>query len=211
MISAKLIKSLEYFGFELELPMISSRKELIRKILEENNNRLNYSFPLIIETMDTKELKELYSEIYKEKKYLKIFKKLLFLSQEIFKIENKANNLIESLDISFDDIQKPTKTIKQYFLEEYRRAKSNFMKKELENNLQIAKDAKKIDLNMNLKKIFSSGKIKILNKIINHQTLSRTEYNYYSSRIKPILNSILDENIKIYLNSIKNTKLNYEE
>ena len=201
MASAKLIKSLERKGFLLEFPEYESIEEEIIEILKEDNFRILLSLPLLLN--NDFNYKRIYSKLNSFQR--KNFDKFILISEKIYNKENIFNNL--------------TKLIKE------EKIKSDFSKKEFEDyygafkeaRIRLEKDEQKIiekqsklrlnlDLNKDIKTLFSPAKIRIMEKIFNHEKLTNTELKYYYKSISNINKSVLNPNLQNYLRIIEISK-----
>ena len=201
MISAKLIKALEREGFYLEFPEYGSNEEIILEILNTKNNRINLSLPLFLR-----------GEIDYEKISLRLnaeerneFDKIILISKKIYRNEKIENNLRK--------IIKENKIKAKFSEQEFRDYCDSFK----ESNLRLNKNEEKIiekqsklrlnlDLNKSLSILFSPAKIKIMEKIFNHQKLTNSELKYYYRAISNINRAVLNSIAADYLRVIELTK-----
>ena len=202
MISAKLIKDLERKGFELDFSSYSSNKEEIIEILKEKNERLYLALPLLFR--NEFEYKEIIKRIDKE--LIKKFKKMIAIANRIFNLEGidnkhlqdiiKNNNIKEKINNSefryyydsFKDSIKNLKQTQEHFLDEQIRIRG------------------RLTTNKALSNIFAPGKMKIMDKIFNHEKLTNTELKYYYRSIRPLILSILNIDLQSYIRIIESTK-----
>jgi len=197
MISAKLMKELEKKGFDLAFPSYGAEDAII-EILKQDGERLKIAIPLLMqEEFDYDYLKEMLT-----KEQLSKLNKVIMIANEIFKKEGINSKhltkiiFIHRLKGAIDESE---------FAHYYDSFKESTMRKDKSKSQQM-KARNKITLNKSLSEIFSPGKMSIMNKITNHETLTNTELKYYYRSIRPIINSILDEDIKEYVKLIENTK-----
>lgn len=202
MISAKLIKSLEEEGFALEFPNYSSNEERIMEILKEDNERLLLALPLLLQyDFDYDRIKSKLSQ-----KLLEKFNLTILITENIFKIEKIKRTHLKEIIKKYSLKKKINKTEFEYYHNSFKDFKKNKGTKE-ENILKkqiIIRE--KLKLNQALSKIYSPGKLRIMDKIFNHQKLTNTELKYYYRSIRPFILAILNENMQKYLRIIEATK-----
>ena len=202
MISAKLIKDLEKKGFELDFPSYESNEERIIEILNEKNPRLNLAIPLLLQNEFN--YKKIIDKL--EPNLINEFNKILIISEKIFKLENidatiigdilKKNKI--SIRTKQDEIQYYYDSFKEY-IKKKEKQKENIFKKHI-------KIRGKLNTNKALSIIFSPGKRKILEKIFGHESLTNSELKYYYRSIRPLILSILNENLQKYVRIIEGSK-----
>ena len=199
--SAKLIKALEREGFFLEFPGYSSKEGLIAEILKEDNPRIRISLPLFL--IGPIDYKGITSKLKAAQK--KEFNKAIIISEKIYKaegIENDLKRLIKEnkLKASFS---------KQEFEEYYNSFKESRINIEKDKQKILEKQSKlrlNLDLNKSLMVLFSPAKIRIMEKIFNHEKLTNTELKYYYKAISNINKASLNPSLQDYLKVIEITK-----
>ena len=201
MASAKLIKSLEGKGFFLEFPEYEDIEEEIIEILKEDNFRILLSLPLLL----NKEFN--YKKIYLKlnSSQIKDFDKSILISEKIYNKENIFNNLkklIKGEKIKSDFLKKEFEEYHESFKEARIRLESDEQKIiEKQSKLRL-----NLDLNKDIKTLFSPAKIRIMEKIFNHEKLTNTELKYYYKSISNINKSVLNPNLQNYLRIIEISK-----
>lgn len=201
MISAKLTKALEGKGFFLDFPPYASEEEIIIDILKQENPRLNLAIPLfLIEQLD---YKNIFLELTSTQK--KELKKILIISASIYKKENISSTLktfIKENKINAGFSSQDFENYYQAFKESSNKLsehKQNIIQKQ--SNLRL-----NLDLNKSLKILFSPAKIRILEKIFNHDRLTNTELKYYYKSISNINKAVLTPALEDYLRVIELSK-----
>lgn len=201
MISAKLIKSLEKEGFELEFPDYNSKEEIIIEILKEKNPRLNLALPILLKKdFDYEAIAKSLSKL--EKKELK---KIILISKKIYEkenIDNSINQIIKNNKINSSFSKEELNNYYDSFKESSIRIQSN-KQKDIEKQSKLRLN---LDLNKSLSILFSPAKIKIMEKIFNHENLTNTELKYYYRSISNINRSVLNPSLQNYLSIIEKTK-----
>jgi hypothetical protein len=201
MASAKLIKALEKGGFRLEFPGYESIEEEIIEILKEGNERISISLPLLLK-LDFDYKKICHNINSKEKKE---FNKIILIANKIYQKEKIPSKL--------KDVIKKNNIKESFASEEFERFYDVFKESELniekEGQKIIEKQSKlrlNLDLNKSLKTLFSPAKIRIMEKIFNHEKLTNTELKYYYRAISNIDKSVLNPALQDYLRIIEITK-----
>ena len=196
----KLIEDLKKEGFMLSYPEISSNDEKIISILKENDSRLNLAIPLLLE----KEFS--YKNIIKNisKKHISTFNKIIIISHEIFQKERlnhmKLKKIIEKNNIKAKiEISEYKYFYDEFIISKELKKKKSFNKKEFESR-------ENLNMLINLEKIFSPAKIRILRNIYAHKRLTPSEERYYYRSIKPMINSILNNSLRNFLEIILKNK-----
>lgn len=200
MITARLIKDLENKGFNLNFPSYSSNEEEIIEILREKNERLYLAIPLLLHGEFD------YKKVIKglDIKFIRKFNEIILITYEIFKLENIDNNHIKKIINKFNIKVKINQF--QYYYDSFKESIENIKEnKEIVLGEQI-KTREKLNINKALSNIFSPGKIRIMNKIFNHEALTNSELKYYYRSIKPLILSILNENLQKYVRIIESIK-----
>src|SRR3989339_224881 len=201
MASAKLIKSLEKKGFLLEFPEYTSLEEEIIEILNNDNSRIILSLPLFL--MEKFDYKKISSKI--ELKQKKEFNKAILISEKIYKKESIPNTLNEI--IKKNKIKIPFSS--NEFDDFYTSFKESNLNKEQSEQKIIEKQSRlrlNLNLNKDLKTLFSPAKIRIMEKIFNHNKLTNTELKYYYRAISNIDKAVLSPQLQDYLRIIETTK-----
>jgi hypothetical protein len=195
---AKLIKALEKQGFLLNFPDYDSNEEIILDILKENNPRINLSLPIFLK--QEFDYKKIISKINKKEK--KGLDKAILISEKICKIENIESNLKEIIkenkikaDFSKNEFEGYSDSFKESQLN-----KSSKEQKAIEKQLKLRLN---LDMNKSLKVLFSPAKIRIMEKIFNHEKLTNTELKYYYRAISNINRAVLSPAMVDYLRVIE--------
>lgn len=202
MIPAKLIKDLEKKGFELEFPSYASNEEEITEILKTENQRLYLAIPLLLQQkIDYKQIiNKLNIKLKKE------LNKIIIISNKIFKSEGIDNKHLKTLIKEYKIRADVTKTELKYYHNSFKDAIRRTGKPEEKIFEEQVKIRGKLDTNKALSNIFSPGKLKIMDKIFNHEQLTNTELKYYYRSIRPLILSILNENLQKYVRIIESVK-----
>lgn len=208
MISARLLKDLERFGFELDFPSYSSNEERIFEIFKENNQRLYLAIPLLLQhKIDYDLIIHKVSSLKKDaSRLIKQFNKILIISKRIFMLEGLDNRHIQDIitkysikeDISEDEFRHYYNSFKDFF-----RRVATIREEDLKESVKIRS---KLNINKSLSTIFSPAKLRIMEKIFNHDKLTNTELKYHYKSIKPLINAVLNENMQQYLRIIDSSK-----
>jgi len=199
--SAKLIKALEKKGFFLDFPSYKSIDEIIIEILKEDDPRLNLSLPIFL--IDHLDYNKIASKLNSKQKYE--FIKAILISAKICKIENIENNLkgiIKKNNLKAD-------FSKSEFGSYYNSFKESGLNQSKSEQKAIEKQSKlrlNLDMNKSLKILFSPAKIKIMEKIFNHEKLTNTELKYYYRSISNINRAVLSPDMQDYLRIIEITR-----
>ncbi|HIJ14096.1 TPA: hypothetical protein HA371_05105 [Candidatus Woesearchaeota archaeon] len=204
MASAKLIKSLERKGFILEFPEYGSLEEEIIEIIKTDNPRLALSLPLLL--MEKFDYMKTCSRLNALEK--KEFDKAILISEKIYKKENIPNTLNALIKIN----KIKSKFSSDEFNEFYTIFKESHLNREQSEQKTIEKQSKlrlNLNLNKDLKTLFSPAKIRIMEKIFNHEKLTNTELKYYYKSISNINKATLNPQLENYLRIIETTKKNH--
>ena len=202
MISAKLMRSLEQEGFALDFPAYASNEERIIEIIQEKNERLLLALPLLFQyqfdyTRITKQLKK--EEIEK-------LNEIIFITSELLRKEKISNHHLEAIIKQYSLGTKISKTELEYYYASFKEFLKNRQKTEESSLIAQISIRGTLNINQALAKIYSPGKLRIMNKIFNHEKITNTELKYYYRSIRPLILSILNENMQKYLRLIENAK-----
>jgi hypothetical protein len=201
MTSAKLIKTLEKEGFFLEFPSYDSIEEIIIEIIKEGKERLNASLTLFLNNHI--DYRKIIGKLNIQQK--KELDKIIFISEKIYTKENINNETKKTIN---ENHIKSSFTKEEFnnFYDSFKEAqlrKNNYEQKIIEKQSKLRLN---LDLNKSLTVLFSPAKIKIMEKIFNHQKLTNTELKYYYRAISNIDKSILNPSLQDYLRVIEITR-----
>ena len=205
MISAKLIKNLEKKGFDLDFPSYNSNEEEIIEILKEKNERLYLAIPLLLQSEF--DYKKIIAKL--SKKSIKDFNHIILIANNIFKLEGIDNKYTKKIIKDFKIKSKISQF--QYYYNSFKDSirKTKESKEEiLEEQIKIRG---KLNTNKALSNIFAPGKMMIMDKIFNHKSLTNSELKYYYRSIRPLILSVLNENLQKYARIIESTKKTKQE
>lgn len=207
MISAKLIKELEREGFSLDFPSYESNEERIIEILKENNPRLNLAMPLLLRHgFDYKDIINKLKLMKLGSKLIKDFKKITIISSRIFEFEGIDNR---ELKVIIKENKIKEKIRKEEFQYYYNSFKEFTRKGEDDDESYLKEQIKirgKLNINKALSNIYSPGKLRIMDKIFNHEPLTNTELKYYYKSIRPLNLAILNDDMQKYVRIIESIR-----
>src|SRR3989344_4152167 len=167
-------------GFKM-FGLNSEIEELIISILKTNNTRYLKAIPFLI-YLHKPNSTEILSKLKNEKKYQNLFREIIKITRQIFKEE----------EINIDLPKIDTKTNLNYseFKDELELQKNNL--KRTSPLLDKEKIYAERSLQISLSYIFTKKERDIINKILESELLTKTEYEYYSRKTKKKLNAILN-------------------
>jgi len=167
-------------GFKM-FGLNSEIEELIISILKTNNTRYLKAIPFLI-YLHKPNSTEILSKLKNEKKYQNLFREIIKITRQIFKEE----------EINIDLPKIDTKTNLNYseFKDEFELQKNNL--KSPSPLLDKEKIYAERSLQISLSYIFTKKERDIINKILESELLTKTEYEYYSRKTKKKLNAILN-------------------
>jgi len=199
--SAKLINSLEKMGFFLEFPEYDSLEEEIIEIIKGGNDRILLALPILL--TNGFDYKKICSRLNKEEK--KEFNKVILISERIYQKENINNDLKRLIkETKINGSFKNNEFGEFYNL--FREAKLNVEKTRQKTIEKQSKLRLNLDLNKDLQTLFSPAKIRIMEKIFNHEKLTNTELKYYYRAISNINKAVLNPSMQDYLRIIEISK-----
>lgn len=206
MINAKLIRLLEKNGFLLEFPDYNSLDEIIMDILKENNFRILLSLPIFLkEEFNYKYVCSKLNFVQKKE-----FNKAILISERIYKSKNIDNNLKELIKKEKIKDNFSKKEFEEFY-NMFKESQINMEKKEQKIIEKQSKLRLNLDLNKSLQILFSPAKIRIMEKIFNHEKLTNTELKYYYKAISNINKAVLNPVLQDYLKIIEITKKELEK
>ena len=168
--------------------------DAVYRLLSATNDQEDFNYDFIINQLNSLKLK-------------KDLDRIIYISRGLFEGEHIPHEHLDKI------ISKHKLTIDGKIFTELEYYKSAFKEALQRQNLQNTKEKEesikirsKLNLNQALNKIFSPGKIRILEKIFSHEKLTNSELKYYYRGIKPIISSISNENLHNYLRIIESIK-----
>ncbi|NQU78953.1 hypothetical protein HQ545_04255 [Candidatus Woesearchaeota archaeon] len=202
MISAKLIKDLEKHGFELEFPTYGTNEDMILEIINEENERLYPAIPLLLlDHFNYDLIKHRLKPIQRKK-----FDFIILIADSIFKKEKLDNKNTKQIITDNKIKQRIPKESFEYYHAAFKdsmKRKEEQKEEQREEQLDIRNT---LNINKSLSTIYAPGKLRIMNKIYNHEHLTNTELKYYYRSIRPFILSILNENLRKYIMIIESSK-----
>lgn len=212
MIPAKLIKDLEKIGFQLDFPAYKSNEDRIFEILKANNQRLFLAIPLLLQYNFNYDIiiNKLSSLNKHEANRLTMqFNKILIITNKIFILESLNNHDIQNA-IDRNSIKEDIKDeeFKHYYdsFKDFSRRTTDIEDEKLKKNIKLRG---KLNINRSLSEIFSPAKLRIMEKIFQHDKLTNTELKYYYKAIRPFIRAISNESMNQYLRIIDSSKKYY--
>jgi hypothetical protein len=200
MISAKLIKALEKKGFSLSFPSYSSTEELIKEILTESNERLYTAIPLLLAEEFNYDLIALDSDLKNK------FDKILNIAEKIFITQNIDFSNIEKTILEKKIRKEISNSEFEYYLNSFRESIKNLENDNEDSFREEIKLRNKLSTNKSLSIIFAPAKLRIMEKVFNHMSLTNTELKYYYKSIKPINAALLNIELQRYIRIIESNK-----
>lgn len=198
---AKLIKTLEREGFYLEFPLYNSIEEIIGDILKGKNSRIILSLPLFL--INFFDYLKIVSRIGISEK--REFDKAILFSRGIYKKERITSRIGEIIRENKIKAKFSKKEFDEFYacFREARLVKGGEEQKNIEKQSQLRLN---LDLQSSLRTLFSPAKIRIMNKIFNHMSLTNTELKYYYLAISNIDRAVLNVSLQNYLRVIEIAK-----
>ena len=212
MIPAKLIKDLEKIGFQLDFPAYKTNEDRIFDTLKTNNQRLFLAIPLILQyNFDYDIIINKLSSLNKDEadRLIEQFNKILIITNKIFTLESLNNYDIQNT-INKHSIKENIKDEEfRYYYDSFKDFSRKTAGIEDEKFRENIKFRGKLDTNKSLSEIFSPAKLRIMEKIFQHEKLTNTELKYYYRGISPLIHAILNESMDQYLRIIDSSKKYY--
>ncbi len=206
MIPAKLIKDLERIGFQLDFPSYKSNEERIIEILKTNNQRLFLAIPLLLEHFDYDVIINKLDSLDSAGKLIWQFNKILVIADKIFVLESLDNHDIQNAIGRHSLKEDATDEEFSYYYDSFKDFSRRTTDIEDENLRENIKLRGRLNTNKSLSEIFSPAKIRIMEKVFQHEKITNTELKYYYKSIRPIIHAILNESMVQYLRIIESSK-----
>lgn len=209
MISAKLFKDLERFGFDLDFPSYASNEDRIFEILKENNQRLYLAIPLLLrDKIDYDSITGKLLILNKDyaDSLIKQLNKILVITNKIFALESIDNSHIRDIISRYSIKGEVREEEFGYYytsFKDFSKKMENIEEKDFKENIKIRS---KLDINKSLATLFSPAKLRIMEKIFQHNELTNTELKYYYKSIRPLIHAILNEGMEKYLRIVDSLK-----
>ena len=202
MISAKLIKDLEQRGFGLDFPGYSSLEEEIIEILRAKNERLLLALPLLLQQeFDYVSIKRKI-----RRQLLQRFNHIILLSSHLFRRAGVAGEHLQKIIKAERITGKISPAEFDYYFKALQSALQSVQQDSISRKMQSVDMRRTLDMNKALAILFAPAKIRIMEKIFNHEKLSNTELKYYYRAIRPIIAAIGNKQLQDYVQSIEGTK-----
>ncbi|MFW5846849.1 MAG: hypothetical protein ACOCUU_01695 [Nanoarchaeota archaeon] len=197
----ELIKSLEREGFRLDYPDNYSIEDKIIKILKEKEKRLYLAIPILLEkNFDYEKIKKRLLKLKEGEILLREFNKIILITKEIFKKTKRNSKTLEKLIKEENIKEKFTNAEFEYYFKEFKESKETAETRYLDKT-ELSKRTN-LEMQRALENIFSPAKIRILKKIYEFKDLTSSEKTYYYRDIKPMIDSILNNELQDYLKLI---------
>ncbi len=212
MIPAKLIKDLEKIGFQLDFPTYKTNEDRLFEILKTNNQRLFLAIPLLLQYhFDYDATINKLSSLNKHDadRLIKQFNKILIITNKIFILESLNNydtqNTIDKYSIK-EEIKDEEFRYYHDSFKDFSKRTTDIEDGRFRENIKLRG---KLNINKSLSRIFSPAKLRIMEKIFQHEKLTNTELKYYYKAISPLIGAILNESMDQYLRIIDSSKKYY--
>lgn len=200
---AKLLYALEKKGFSLIFPRYDTPEDLIINILREKNPRLDSALPLCLKSdFDYQEIKRKLSD----SDLIRKLNKTILITKEICILEGLPHDHLDRIIQEEHIKDKIDKNTFNYFYDIFQ---ESLRRQEKQDDQQLTKEMdlrNKLNTTKALATLFSPAKLRILEKISNHEALTMTELKYYYKSIKPINRAILHPTLQNYLRIIESAK-----
>lgn len=206
MIPAKLIKDLERMGFQLDFPSYKSNEERIIEILKTNNQRLFLAIPLLLEHFDYDAIINKLASTDSVGKLIGQFNKILFIADKIFILESLDNRDIQNAIDTHSLKEDATNEEFKYYYDSFKDSSgrtTGIEDEKLRENINLRG---RLNTNKSLAEIFSPAKLRIMERVFQHEKITNTELKYYYKSISPIIHAILNESMVQYLRIIESSK-----
>ena len=147
------------------------------------------------------------SQILREEK--RLFDEAILISEALYEKEHIEHTLGEVIRKNNLRAKFSEKQFEEFYssFREARLARNREEQKSIEKQSRLRLN---LDLNNSLRVLFSPAKIRILNKIFNHELLTNTELKYYYRAISNINKSVLNVSLQSYLRVIEMSKKHKE-
>ena len=89
------------------------------------------------------------------------------------------------------------------WFKDFSKKRGDIQEKGFKENIKIRS---KLEINKSLSVIFSPAKLRIMEKIFQHDKLTNTELKYYYRSIRPLMHAILNEDMQQYLRIVDSLK-----
>ncbi|MEA3399374.1 MAG: hypothetical protein U9R00_02585 [Patescibacteria group bacterium] len=173
-------KGLRQAGYKLFGESNNKIETLILEIIKSKNERYLKTIPFILYKYEIN-----INKLYEKNKNKNLLDQILQISQQIF----EDNNIKKKISLKTNT--KITINYEEYKGEFELQLKNNETNKSLIDKQKIYSER---NLEMNLSQIFTKKEKEIIKKIIDDETLGKTEYEYYFRKTKKKLKSIIKLN-----------------
>lgn len=213
-----LLRDVEKYGYHLAQPVTTNPAQVLQRMLTSDDGRVLEGVPVVLthvllsnKSFDLESVElSLPSALQKRFRvlaavtYLFLFwvpdsevaRKLLYeylKSREPALIENVTNKLRNQHKVQVGasvvlDEERLEKTYKNYVVEQFMETKASFTKK--------LEDQRSTMFNEAASELFTDKQRELMLKVLNHESLSKTEREYYSRVVKPRLKALRNPDLQ---------------